>query len=237
MLMRVLLVAGACVAVQPKGEPGPVPVTAGNDPGAPPSDAVVLFGGASLEGWATTDGKPAAWLCENKAGGAMAAAPGKGSIVSTQTFGDAQIHVEFMTPVEQGGEGQDRGNSGVYLQGRYEIQVLDSYKSSTYPDGQCGAVYGQRPPMVNASRAPGEWQGYDIVFHAARFDGSGKKTAPASVTVLHNGVLVQDHAELAGPTGGALGTDEAGPGPLMLQEHGHAVKYRNIWLRRLAAKP
>jgi hypothetical protein len=217
-------------------EPEPRVVTPGPAGGmtAPPSDATVLFDGTSLDGWTTTDGKPAAWDFDKKAGGTMTAAIGKGSIISKQTFADAQIHVEFMTPVETGGEGQDRGNSGVYLQGRYEIQVLDSFKNSTYPNGQCAAVYGQTPPLVNACRPQGEWQTYDIVLHAAKVDAKGTKSAPARVTVIQNGVLVQDNTEITGPTGGAIGQGEAGPGPLLLQEHGHAVKFRNVWIRDLA---
>jgi hypothetical protein len=201
---------------------------------APPADANILFDGTSLDGWTTTDAKPAAWDLDKKPGGAMTVVAGKGSIISKKTFTDAQIHVEFMTPVEKGGEGQDRGNSGVYLQGRYEIQVLDSFKNSTYPNGQCAAVYGQTPPLVNACRPQGEWQTYDIVFHAAKVDAKGAKGAPARVTVIQNGVLVQDNTEITGPTGGAIGEGESGPGPLLLQEHGHAVKFRNVWIRDLA---
>jgi hypothetical protein len=208
-------------------------VTPGEYPGLqpPPSDAVVLFDGTSTERWATREGKPAGWRAAGARGGAMTVVPGTGDIVSREEFGDAQIHVEFMTPVTSGA-GQDRGNSGVYLHGRYEVQVLDSYQNETYPDGQCGAVYKQYVPLVNASRPPGQWQTYDILFHPARFEG-GKKTAPARVTVLHNGVLIQDNVELKGPTGGAIGQDETAAGPLLLQEHGHEVKYRNIWFRPL----
>jgi S-formylglutathione hydrolase FrmB len=227
-------------AAQPeaKAELKPPPViTPGAYPGLqpPPSDAVVLFDGTSVEGWSMREGKPARWKPEGVKGGSMTVIPGSGDIVSKEMFGDAQIHVEFMTPVTSG-QGQDRGNSGVYLQGRYEVQVLDSFKNETYPDGQCGAVYKQYVPLVNACRPPGEWQTYDIVFHAATFEG-GKKAAPARVTVLHNGVLIQDNVELKGPTGGAIGETEAATGPLLLQEHGHEVKYRNIWYRPLGAQP
>src|SRR4051812_37780794 len=207
----------------------------GASPGvqAPPADAVVLFDGVSVDGWTTREGKPAGWEAEGKPGGTMTVAKGKGDIVSKQAFGDAQIHVEFKTPVETTGEGQDRGNSGVYLHGRYEVQVLDSYQNETYPDGQCGAIYKQHVPLVNVCRPQGEWQTYDIVFHPAKFDSAGKKTAPGRVTVVHNGVLIQDNAELYSPTGGAIGEDEKPTGPLLLQEHGHPVKYRNIWYRPL----
>ncbi len=195
---------------------------------APPSDAVVLFDGKSMAGWATRDGKPGAWKV---ADGVMTVTAKAGDIVSAETFGDAQIHIEFMTPVEKG-DGQDRGNSGVYIHGRYEVQVLDSFKSETYPDGQCGAIYKQHVPRVNACRPQGEWQSYDIVFHAAKFEG-GKKMMNARVTVIHNGVLIQDHVEVTGPTGGAIGQEEAPTGPLLLQEHGHEVKYRNVWVRKM----
>jgi len=148
----------------------------------------------------------------------------------------ALLHVEFREPSPPKGEDQDRGNSGVFLMGLYEIQVLDSYNSKTYADGQAGAVYGQYPPLVNASRAPGEWQTYDIVWHGPRFDGSGKLNRPAHVTVILNGVLVQDNVELTGPTGHHVRPPyTAGPDklPLALQDHNHPVRYRNIWIRDL----
>jgi hypothetical protein len=201
-------------------------------PATPPADAVVLFDGSSLDAWARQDGKPAGWALDRTPGGAMTIAPNSGSIVTRRSFGDAQIHVEFMTPVESG-EGQDRGNSGVYLQGRYEVQVLDSYRNETYPDGQCGAIYGKHVPLVNASRPPGQWQTYDILYHAARFGPDGKKITHARVTVLHNGLLIHDNVEIPGPTGGAISPESAEPGPILLQDHGHEVKYRNIWVRPL----
>jgi hypothetical protein len=196
----------------------------------PPSDAVVLIDGSSLDGWTTRDGKPAGWKADAKSG-TVTITPKAGDIVSQRTFGSAQIHVEFMTPVEQG-EGQDRGNSGVYIHGRYEVQVLDSFKNETYPDGQCGAIYKQHVPLANACRPQGQWQTYDIIFHAAKFD-SGNKSQNARATVIHNGVLIQDNAEISGPTGGAIGQEETPTGPLLLQEHGHAVQYRNVWFRPL----
>lgn len=211
------------------------------DPGGltatpPPADAVVLFDGTSMDAWRALDGSPAPWTAENRPGGVMTIAPGKGSITTAEKFADAQIHVEFRIPPESG-QGQDRGNSGVYVSGRYEVQVLDSWKSETYPEGQCGALYGQHVPLVNAARPPGEWQSYDIVFRAPRFDAAGRRTAPARLTVLHNGVLIHDAAPLAGPTGGAALSDERGPGPILLQDHGHAVQFRNIWVRPLPATP
>lgn len=196
----------------------------------PPSDAVILLGGDDLGGWTTRDGKPAGWTI---ADGVATVKPGTGDIVSKHQFSDAQIHVEFMSPVPVVGEGQGRGNSGVYIQGRYEIQVLDSYENETYPNGQCGAIYGQHPPLVNASRPPGQWQTYDIVFRAARFDDAGKRTSPATLTVFHNGILIHDRAELKGVTGGSLLPESAAPGPLLLQDHGDLVKYRNVWIRPL----
>lgn len=180
-----------------------------------------------MAGWTTRDGKPSAW---NAADGVMTVAPRTGDAVSEFVFGDAQIHLEFMTPIE-GGSGQDRGNSGVYIHGRYEVQILDSHRGQTYPDGQCGAIYGQHAPRVNACRPQGEWQSYDIFFRAPRFE-NGKKVKNAVVTVIHNGVLIHDHVEVT-PTGGAVGKEELERGPLLLQDHGHEVRFRNIWARPL----
>lgn len=213
-------------AVQPAAQP-PKVVPPGEMPSARPADAVVYFEGTTRDGWTTRDGKPAGWTI---ADGSLVVKAKSGDIVSAQTFGDAQIHVEFMTPVEAG-EGQDRGNSGVYIHGRYEVQVLDSFDSATYPDGQCGAIYKQHIPLVNACRPQGQWQTFDMIFRAARFDDTGKKTANARLTVLHNGILIHDHIELSGPTGGAIGQAETATGPILLQEHGHAVKFRNLWVR------
>jgi hypothetical protein len=213
--------------------PGPRAVVPGAACAGAPSDAIVLFDGTSLDQWTGPDGKPAGWKAEGKAGGAMTIVPGSGSIRTRKSFGDCQIHVEFATPTPASGEGQERGNSGVYIQGRYEVQVLDSFKSETYPDGQCGAIYKQHAPLVNACRAPGEWQSYDIVFRAAKFDSAGKVSRPVRITVLHNGVLIQDNAEVRGTTGSAPGKEEPGDGPIDLQDHGNAVKYRNIWVRPL----
>lgn len=233
----ILVLVAAMAAIQPpvtKAEKAAPPIV---DPGAYlgpapiPADATFLFDGASLDGWRGLDGKAAQWACEKRLGGSMVAVPGKGNIVTTAEFGDAQIHVEFATPVTAG-EGQDRGNSGVYIHGRYEVQVLDSYQSQTYPDGQCGAIYGQAIPLVNVCRAAGVWQTYDIIFRAPRFEGD-RKTADAVITVFHNGVLIHDHVRVTGPTGGAHGKGEVAKGPLMLQEHGHSVQFRNIWVRPL----
>lgn len=225
-----LVVVATVVAVQPAVSPRVV--TPGKTaPGfAPPSDAVVLFDGTSLAAWSKADGSVAAWTIED---GAMVVKGGGGSIITKENFGDVQLHVEFATPSKVDGEGQERGNSGVYLQGRYEVQVLDSFKNETYTDGQCAAIYKQHPPMVNACRGPGEWQTYDIVFRGPRFDAAGKKVKNATLTVLHNGVLVHDQAEVTSPTGAAMNASEGGEGPIYLQDHGNPVRYRNVWVRRL----
>ena len=202
-------------------------------PGKPPSDAIVLFDGTNLSQWLSADNGPAKWKVENRY---MEVVPHTGYIHTKTPFGDCQLHVEFSEPTPPHGESQERGNSGVFLKGEYEIQVLDSYENKTYADGQASAVYGQYPPLVNASRPPGQWQSYDIVFHGPHFDASGKLTRPARVTVFHNGVLVQDNVELTGPTAHkARPPYKAGPdkAPLALQDHGDPVHYRNIWIREL----
>ena len=201
--------------------------------GTAPSDAVVLFDGKDLSHWVDKDGKPAKWKVQN---GYMEVVPGTGNISSRDSFGDCQLHVEFAEPSPAHGESQERGNSGVFLMGLYEIQVLDSYENKTYADGQAASVYGQYPPLVNASRPPAKWQTYDIIFHGARFAAGGKLLRPARVTVLHNGVLVQDNVEMTGPTAhGERPPYKAGPEklPLGLQDHEMLVRYRNIWIREL----
>lgn len=206
--------------------PEPPLVTPGEGT-APPSDAIVLFDGTDLSQW---DGGDRWEIVDG------AAVPRRGGIRTKESFGDCQLHVEWATPTEIEGSGQGRGNSGVYLMGRYEVQILDSYDNETYFDGQAAAIYKQSPPMVNASRAPGEWQTYDIVFHAPRFDDEGAVVRPTTITVLHNGVLVQDHFELSGETAWHKPPAyEAHPErlPLQLQFHGNPVRFRNIWLREL----
>ncbi len=201
--------------------------------GRPPSDAAVLFDGKDLSKWAHKDGTAAKWKVEN---GYAEVVAKTGYIYTREAFGDCQLHVEFTEPSPPKGESQDRGNSGVFLQGLYETQVLDSYQSKTYADGQAAAIYGQYPPLVNASRPPGQWQSYDIVFHGPRFAKDGKLLRPARETVFHNGVLVQDNVELSGPTAhGKRPPYEPQPekSPLALQDHGHPVRYRNIWIREL----
>jgi hypothetical protein len=202
-------------------------------PGRAPSDAVVLFDGKDLSKWAHQDGSPARWKVEN---GYAEVAAKTGYIYTRQAFGDCQLHVEFAEPSPPSDEDQGRGNSGVFLMGLYEVQVLDSYENKTYADGQASALYGQYPPQVNASRPPGKWQAYDIVFHGPRFDASGKVLRPARVTVFHNGVLVQDNVVLTGPTEhGERPPYKPTPEklPLALQDHGDPVRYRNIWIREL----
>jgi len=205
-------------------------------PGRPPADAVVLFNGKDLSAWADKDGGAVKWKVEKGYAEVMAK---MGNIHTRQAFGDCQLHVEFSEPVPPKGESQERGNSGVFLHGLYEVQVLDSFQNKTYADGQASAVYGQYPPLVNAALPPGEWQSYDIVFHGPRFDAAGKLTRPARMTVFHNGVLVQDNVELTGPTAhGERPPYKATPErlPLALQDHGNPVRYRNIWLRELNSK-
>jgi hypothetical protein len=203
------------------------------DPVPPPADAIVLFDGKDLAKWRNGDGGPARWKV---VAGYIEVAPGTGMIRTADGFGDVQLHLEWAAPDPPRGTDQDRGNSGVFLMGRYEVQVLDSWQSVTYPDGQAGAVYGQYPPLVNASRKPGQWQSYDIVFRRPRFGGDGRVTSPAIITVFHNGILVQDHVALTGPTGHQrrppyeLHPDRL---PIGLQDHEHPVRYRNIWLRSL----
>jgi len=209
-------------------DPGPAPA-----PVSPPSDAVVLFGGASLDEWQSADSGPARWAVRH---GYFEVVPGAGAIRTRRGFGDVQLHLEWSTPSPPRGEGQDRGNSGVFLMGRYEIQVLDSYRNETYADGQAAAIYGQTPPLVNASRPPGEWQTYDIVFRRPRFGANGALIDSARVTVLHNGVLVHDAVALTGPTAHQRRPPyepHADRLPLLLQDHDHPVRFRNIWIREL----
>jgi hypothetical protein len=168
-------------------EPVPPVVVPGWN-GAPPSDAIVLFDGSDLSAWSAEDGSAAGWRVE---GGAMTVVPGAGNIRTRRGFGDLQLHIEWRTPAEISGDGQGRGNSGIYFMERYELQVLDSYDNRTYSNGQAGAIYKQHIPMVNASRAPGEWQHYDVAFTAPRFGADGSLASPASMIVFHNGVLIR----------------------------------------------
>ncbi len=198
-----------------------------------PSDAVVLFDGASLAGWVSVaDGTPAQW---NVDGGYMEVKPSTGDIQTTAVLGDCQLHVEMAAPAVVKGDGQGRGNSGIFLMGCYEIQVLDCYENPTYPDGTSCAIYGQYPPLVNACRKPGEWQTYDIIWKGPRFDGE-TLVKPARVTVLFNGIVVHHAQELQGPTQHrqlASYAPHAPELPLRLQDHGDLVRFRNIWYRPL----
>ncbi len=211
----------------PKDEP---PII---NPGPPPSDAIVLFDGKDLSQWKSDKGGgPAKWDIKDGA----ATVNGTGGISTKQGFGDCQLHIEWATPAQVKGDGQGRGNSGIFLQGRYEVQILDSYDNKTYYHGQAGAIYKQSAPRVNASRKPGEWQAYDIIFHAPRFDETGDLLQPATITLLHNGVLIQDHVEIQGPTS-RPGKPKYEPHPLKqplaLQDHKNPVRFRNIWVREL----
>ncbi|WP_406697870.1 family 16 glycoside hydrolase [Singulisphaera sp. Ch08] len=201
----------------------------------PPKDAIVLFDGTSLDAWKSPSGKP--WKVVD---GTMETVPGSGMIETKGKYGDIQLHIEWAAPNPPHGKGQDRGNSGIFLMGQFEIQVLDSYKAETYADGQAGAIYGQYPPLFNASRPPGEWQAFDIAFRRPRFDSSGALLEPANITVFHNGVLVQNNEEPFGPTSWLkwLPYENQGDrGPITLQDHNHPVRYRNIWLRELPERP
>jgi hypothetical protein len=201
-------------------------------PGLPPSDAIVLFDGKDASKWVGSDGGAIKWKIEN---GYMEVTPGSGGIQTIDEFVDCQLHIEWSAPSVIKGEDQGRGNSGVFLMGRYEIQVLDCYNNLTYPDGTTGAIYGQYPPLVNACRKPGEWQSYDIFFVAPKFDGDNL-ISPAYITVVHNGILIHHHQPALGPTGHRSVPSYSSPhskGPLALQDHGDLVRYRNIWIRVL----
>lgn len=210
--------------VAPGPERPPVP---------PPEDAIVLLGNSGLGAWGADSVTPAEW---SYAQGVATVAPGKGSMQTRQSFGSVQLHIEWATVNPPPGEGQDRSNSGVFLMGRYEVQILDSYRSDTYADGQAAALYGQFPPLVNASRPPGQWQSYDIVFIRPIFRPDGVVERPARATVFHNGVLVHHDVTLLGQTAHARPASyepHADKLPLALQDHGHKVRFRNIWIREL----
>ena len=231
------VIASAVVVVAadkpaPSAPPVITPGTTFSHGAAAPSDAVVLFDGKDLTAWKAGNGGAPTWKVSD---GAMQVSGG--DLMTREEFGDIQLHVEWASPAEVKGEGQGRGNSGVYFQGRYEIQVLDSYQNPTYANGQAASFYGHAVPLVNASRKPGEWQTYDIVFHAPK-PGADGKVQPGSFTVLHNGVLVQDHIPIpGGSTTAAKFSGVAPKGPIVLQDHGNPVRYRNIWVRRLDAAP
>jgi hypothetical protein len=204
----------------------------------PTKDAIVLFDGTekTLKNWTSGNGKSTKWKLVD---GALESVRGGGYLQSKQEFGSCRLHVEFATPSEAKGSGQGRGNSGVFLMGQYEIQVLDSYKNITYPDGQCGALYGRAKPLVNASRGPGEWQTYDVTFHRPMFNKAGDVTRKAKFHVIHNGHVIHDNLELSGGTGwrGPHSISEykkhGDKGPLKMQDHGNPVRFRNVWVKPL----
>jgi len=202
-----------------------------------PSDATILYNGNGLGAFQKKDGSPAGWRID--ADGAVTDIKGAGDLITKEAFGNCQLHIEFREPAEVKSSGQGRGNSGVYLMGKYEIQVLDSYNNPTYSNGQAGAVYKQHVPLVNASRKPGEWQSYDIIFTAPLFKENGDLESPARVTVMHNGVLIQNNVTILGTTDWVrkpVYKKHAAKLPLMLQDHGddgNPISYRNIWIRNL----
>lgn len=212
-------------------EPEPRKVNPGQGM-TPPSDAIVLFDGTNFNEWTTPKGGEPGWKLD---GGAMTVVKGTGGVQTKREFGDVQLHIEWRTPAVVEGKGQGRGNSGVFLQGIYEVQVLDSYNNRTYSNGQAGSIYKQYMPLVNASRGPGEWQTYDIIYKAPVFNKDGIKVASGTLTVLHNGVLIQNNIEIKGNTPyiGLPQNEAHGKGPLFLQDHSNPVSYRNIWVREL----
>lgn len=219
--------------VSEQWEPEPRIVTSGETRNTPPSDAIILWAGEGSEGnWTHRGGESLSWTNE---GDAMVVEPGTGDIVSKRKFGDIQLHLEFRTPAKVESEGQGRGNSGLFLQGLYEVQILDSYNNRTYSNGQAASIYKQHPPLVNASRGPGEWQTYDIIYTAPRFNEDGMRVEMGRVTVIHNGVLVQNNAPIYGTTEyKRLPRNEAHfNGPIILQDHGNHTAFRNIWVREL----
>lgn len=213
-------------------EPVPAVITPG-DGTAPPSDAIILFDGTNLDAWIGRNGEAAQWEVSDSI---MTVASRTGDIRTKQGFGDIQLHLEWRTPEEVKGDGQGRGNSGVFLMERYEVQILDSYGNSTYSNGQAASIYKQHMPLVNASRGPGEWQTYDIFFQAPRFNEQGRAIIPARITVLHNGILVQNNVEIWGSTqfiGLPYYEAHDAKAPIRLQDHGNPVSFRNIWVREL----
>jgi hypothetical protein len=240
----VALVAAAPLSAQPgtqwpihsKDRPQPTVVSPPPSvlPIKPPAGAIVLFDGTDMSKWVQArDGSPAQWVVRD---GYFEVKAGTGDLRTRDGFGDVELHVEWASPNPPRGAEQGRGNSGVYLMSKYELQVLDSWENPTYADGMAGAIYGQYPPSVNAARRPGEWQSYDIVFRGPRFDSSGRLLRPATMTVRFNGVLVQDNVTLSGPTGHYSRPPyeaHADRLPILLQDHGDPVRYRNIWLRDL----
>lgn len=218
---------------QPPVVTPPTPSTQ-DQAGQPPSDAVVLFDGKNLSNWVALDGSPTKWIVRDAY---MECVKGSGYVRTLQNFGDCQLHIEWAAPVPPEGNGQGRGNSGLFFGlDRYEVQVLDSYNNKTYADGSAGSLYGQYPPLVNACRPPGQWQFYDVIYTAPRFDAEGKLVSPARVTAFHNGVLIQYNSQLTGPTSWlerAPYSPHPEKQPISFQDHGNPVRFRNIWVREL----
>lgn len=235
MILHGLVLLPPTHQVEAQNQEIPPSVVVAEQPLAPPpSDAIILFDGKDVSSWIHRNGDTVRWPVVD---GTLICEPGSGSISTREMFGDAQIHLEFATASMPESEGQGRSNSGIYMQGRYEVQILDSYDSSTYVDGQCGAIYGQYPPLVNVCRPPDQWQTFDIIFNAPRFSDEGERIQPGTLTVFHNGVLIHDHAELQGSTTASMLKEDPDPGPLYLQDHGSRVKFRNIWIRQLNDLP
>lgn len=229
----------------PKKQPQPPVITPPTQStpetaGQAPSDAIVLFDGTeeSLKNWLGKKGQPVTWKLVD---GALESVKKAGNIKTKQAFGDCQLHLEWASPSKVMGNGQGRGNSGVFLMGLYEVQILDCYNNRTYPDGQAGALYGRKKPLVNACRKPGEWQAYDIIFHQPVFGEAGKVVKKATFTILHNGVVIHDHVYLSGGTGwrGPHAATEYSKHPqklpITLQDHKNPVRFRNIWIRELGS--
>ena len=237
ILTLTFLFSTSLAALAQQGDPkltevySPVPVKVNFNKNTP-TDAVVLFSGKDLSQWQDKDGKPSKWVVKE---GAFTVKPGRGDIFTKEKFADQQLHLEFRIPADVKGEGQDRGNSGVFIMGMYEVQILDCYENKTYSNGQTASIYKQSIPLVNACKKAGEWQTYDIIFLAPKFKADGTLETPAFITVMHNGVLVQNHYELKGATMyiGAPAYTAHGAKPLSLQDHNHGVSYRNIWVRKL----
>jgi len=210
-------------------------ISPGETPQDAPSDAIILFDGTDLSReWTSSDGGEPGWIVQD---GAVTVKKGEGIIKTKRVFGDCQLHIEWRAPAEVVGKSQGRGNSGIFLQGKYEVQVLDNYDNRTYRNGQAGSVYKQHAPLVNACKKPGEWQTYDIIYTAPRWTNDGEYFTAPKITVLHNGVLVQNNVEVRGPTV-YIGVPEYavemhGKGSITLQDHGNPVSYRNIWIREL----
>lgn len=231
------IIPGTEWRVHDDNRPRPEVVTPGETASSAPSDAIVLFDGTDLSEWTKSDGSDAEWTVKD---GFMEVPPkdtGKGGTIQTKKeFGDMQLHIEWASPAEVKGNSQGRGNSGIFIMGRYELQVLDSYENKSYADGQASALYGWKPPLVNAARKPGEWQTYDVIFEAPRWDEEGNLTKKAYITVLHNGVVTQHRQEYLGATGHkkvAEYKQHAEKLKIGLQDHNNPTRFRNIWIREL----